>query len=112
VPGCARVASTAAPPRSVMNSRRLIASLKAQDKAPFRLSLAHRTKLQSGHSNSAGREILHPLMNGHEQALPDEAGPASCTTRFTKQFKRLVNFLNLRKKTSNNPAGTLLVQGD
>ena len=80
-----------------MNSRRLIASLKAQDKAPFRLSLAHRTKLQSGHSNSAGREILHPLMNGHEQALPDEAGPASCTTRFTKQFKRLVNSLNLRK---------------
>lgn len=37
-------------------------------------------------------------MNDHEQALPDEAGPASCTTRFTKQFKRLVNFLNLRKK--------------
>ena len=36
-------------------------------------------------------------MNGHEQALPDEAGPASCTTRFTKQFKRLVNSLNLRK---------------
>jgi hypothetical protein len=51
-------------------------------------------------------------MNDHEQALPDEAGPESCTTRFTKQFKRLVNFLNLRKKTSNNPAGTLLAQGD
>jgi hypothetical protein len=42
-------------------------------------------------------------MNGHEQALPDEAGPASCTTRFTKQFKRLVNFLNLRKKLQTIP---------
>jgi len=33
---------TAAPPTSVMNSRRLIASPEAQDKASYGLKLAHK----------------------------------------------------------------------
>src|SRR5215475_14054079 len=43
-PCCARTASghpAAVPPRSVMNSRRRIASPKAPDKASYRLKLAH-----------------------------------------------------------------------
>jgi hypothetical protein len=42
-PGCAPAASghvAAAPPKSVMNSRRLIASPEVQDKASYRLKLA------------------------------------------------------------------------
>ena len=43
-PCCARAASghaAAAPPSSVMNSRRLIAAPEAQDEASYRLRLAH-----------------------------------------------------------------------
>ena len=64
---CARAASghTAAPPSSVMNSRRLIASPEAQDKASYRLKLAHRKGPQPmsalGHKRTFAVQTSCPL---------------------------------------------------
>ena len=90
-----------------MNSHRLIASLKAQDKASFRLSLAHwkAPGLRSPPISAFASKADIAKRPGHFRFASNSG---------FKQFKRLVNFLNLRKKLArliHDDTGRGLVQG-
>ena len=77
---CARAASdhaAGAPPSIVMNSRRLIASPEAQDKASYRLRLAH-WKGSGVRSSDASDGSNPPIKNIFCGAVDPRAGRATC----------------------------------